>query len=121
MPHKRSAPISTLEVNAELWSLVKRCNELLREYHGAGQSFRGAKLVYQDNHAQSVLRHDGTIQEKKAYADVETKKDFIAFIQADTRFKYLKTALEITQDQMTALESIGSNMRQQNDLDKYKT
>lgn len=122
MPHKRKEPVSTAEVNAALWQYVKRCDDLLRETHGAGTDFMTARDNYQDKHAQEVLKApEGTVQYKKALADTKCKSEFLAFIKAETRFKYLKLALDTTRDQLVALESIGSNFRQENDLQKYKT
>lgn len=121
MSHKRREPISTAEVNAEIWQYVKRCDDLLREYHGAGGELVDARKIYEDKHAQETLKADGTVQVRKASADTECKTEYLRFIKADTRFKYLKLALDTTRDQLVALESIGSNLRQENDLQKYKT
>ena len=121
MPHKRREPISAAEVNAEIWHYVQRCDTLLKEYHGAGGEFTSCRDVYESKYAQSILMADGTVQEKKAQADRDCKHEFLSFIQAETRFKYLKLALDTTRDQLVALESIGSNLRQENDLQKYKT
>ena len=121
MPHKRKEPISAAEVNAEIWFLVQRCNELLTEYHGAGGELVEARDEYEDKHAQETLRSDGTVQVRKALADTKCKNEYLRFIKAETRFKYLKLALDTTRDQLVALESIGSNLRQENDLLKYKT
>lgn len=121
MPHKRREPISASEVNAELWQYVKRCDDLLREHHGAGGDFTTARDVYESKFAHSVLLADGTVQEKKAKADMDCKQEFLKFIQAEARFKYLKLALDTTRDQLVALESIGSNLRTENELQKYKT
>ncbi|MEK6280282.1 MAG: hypothetical protein AABN95_07985 [Acidobacteriota bacterium] len=121
MPHKRKEPISAAEVNAEIWQYVKRCDDLLREHHGAGSEFVDARDVYEDKHAQETLRAEGTVQTRKALADTSCKAEFLRFIKAETRFKYLKLALDTTRDQLVALESIGSNLRQENELQKYKT
>ena len=121
MPHKRKEPVSTAEVNAALWQYCKRCDDLLREHHGAGGDFSTARDIYENKFAHCILLADGTVQEKKARADMDCKSEFLKFIQAETRFKYLKLALDTTRDQLVALESIGSNLRQENDLQKYKT
>lgn len=121
MPHKRREPISAAEVNAEIWQYVKRCDDLLREHHGAGGEFVTARDIYEDKHAQETLRAEGTVQIRKALADTKCKAEYLRFIQAETRFKYLKLALDTTRDQLVALESIGSNLRQENELQKYKT
>ena len=121
MPHRRKEPISAAEVNADIWQYVKRCDDLLREYHGAGGELVNARDVYEDKHAQETLKAEGTVQVRKALADTKCKSEFLRFIQAETRFKYLKLALDTTRDQLVALESIGSNLRQENELQKYKT
>jgi hypothetical protein len=121
MPHKRREPISAAEVNAEIWQYVKRCDDLLREHHGAGGEFVNARDAYENKHAQETLRAEGTVQTRKATADTRCKTEYLRFIQAETRFKYLKLALDTTRDQLVALESIGSNLRQENELQKYKT
>jgi hypothetical protein len=121
MPHRRKEPISAAEVNAEIWQYVKRCDDLLREYHGAGGAMTTARDIYEHKFAHNVLLAEGTVQEKKAQADKDCRHEFLDFIQAETRFKYLKLALDTTRDQLVALESIGSNLRQENDLQKYKT
>lgn len=121
MPHKRREPISAAEVNAEIWQYVKRCDDLLREHHGAGGEFVDAKDTYEDKHAQETLRAEGTVSHRKALADTKCKAEYLRFIKAETRFKYLKLALDTTRDQLVALESIGSNLRQENELQKYKT
>lgn len=121
MPHKRREPISAAEVNAEIWQYVKRCDDLLREYHGAGGDFANTRDAYESKFAHCVLLAEGTVQEKKARADIDCKQEFLDFIRAETRFKYLKLALDTTRDQLVALESIGSNLRQENELQKYKT
>lgn len=121
MPHKRREPISAAEVNAELWFLVQRCNDLLKEYHGAGGELLTTQDIYEDKFAHSILLASGTIPEQKAKADVECRQEYLRFIQAQTRFRYLKRALDTTEKQLVALESIGSNLRQENDLQKYKT
>lgn len=120
MPHKRKEPLSATEVNAEIWYLVQRCNELLKAYHGAGEKLIAARDGYDDRYARELLSApEGTVQEKKAIADQKSREEYLQFIQAETKYKYLKMALDTTRDQMTALESIGSNMRQENDLQKY--
>lgn len=121
MPHKRREPISASEVNAEIWQYVKRCDDLLREYHGAGGALVVARDEYEGRNAREILLAEGTVQEKKANADINCKIEYVEFIKAETRFKYLKLALDTTRDQLVALESIGSNLRQENDLQKYKT
>lgn len=121
MPHHRREPISAAEVNAEIWHYVQRCDGLLKEYHGAGGDLTTSRDIYEDKFARNILLAEGTVQEKKAKADTECKQEFLKFIQAETRFKYLKLALDTTRDQLVALESIGSNLRQENDLQKYKT
>ena len=122
MPHKRREPISATEVNAELWHLVQRCNDVLKSYHGAGGVFTSAKDEYEDRYAREILSApEGTVQEKKAIADQKCRAEYLKFIQAETTYKYLKMVLDTTRDQLVALESIGSNLRQENDLQKYST
>lgn len=122
MSHIRREPISAAEVNAEIWFLIQRCNKLLTEYHGAGEKRLTAKDMLDDKFARELLTApEGTVQEKKANADKKCRSESLEFLKADTRFKYLKLAIDTTRDELVALESIGSNLRQQNDLDKYRT
>lgn len=122
MPRSRKEPISAAEVNAELWHLVQRCNDVLTSYHGAGGAFTEAKADYEDRYARELLSvPEGTVQEKKATADQRCRAEYLKFIQAETTYKYLKMALDTTRDQLVALESIGSNLRQENDLQRHAT
>ena len=116
----RKEPVTVAEVNAELWRLVQRCNEILTEYHGAGGEYSEAKEAYEDKNAQEVFKAEGTVQQKKAIADKACKAEYLRFIRSETRYKYLKTVLDTTRDQLVALESIGSNLRQENDLQRYQ-
>lgn len=113
--------VDASDVNNEIWRLVQICDDILREYHGAGEEFIMARDSYEDKEAQEILRAEGTVQQRKALASIKCKAEYLRFIRAETRYKYLKVRLDTTRDQLVALESIGSNLRQQNELDKYKT
>lgn len=119
--HNRREPVNAAEVNGEVYHLVQRCNDLLREYHGAGSEYVTTRDVYETAYAREILLAEGTVQEKKAKADGKCKAEYLKFIQAETKYKYLKLAIDTTRDQLTALESIGSNLRAEAGLNKYAT
>ena len=121
MPRNHREPVNATEVNAQLFNLVQRCNELLRAYHGAGSEYVTTKDLYETAYSHEILLAEGTVQEKKAKADAKCSKEYLKYIQAETKYKYLKLAIDTTRDELTALESIGSNLRQQFDLQKYQT
>lgn len=107
----RSAPLTPADVNNEIWRLIKRCDDVIREIYAAGDAYAEKKGHYEDRHAQEVLRATGTIQERKARADRECMADYKEFLKADVRYKYLKSVLETARSQLSAAQSVGSNMR----------
>jgi hypothetical protein len=115
-------PLTPTEINDRIWSLMKRCDEVIREIYKAGDEYADAKTDYEDCHSKEVLRADGTVQEKKAIADGKTRDSYKRFVKADVRYKYLKTVLETTRAELSAAQSIGSNMRDEWAIHKqYKT
>jgi hypothetical protein len=122
MMQPRTAPLTPADVNNEIWRLIKRCDEVVREIYAAGDKYAEAKGQYEDQHAQAVLKATGTIQEKKARADRECFSLYKEFLKADVRYKYLKSVLETTRSQLSAAQSVGSNMRDEWSVNKqYKT
>ncbi len=117
-----SSPLTPVEVNEKIWTLIKRCDEVIREIYKAGDEYSDAKTDYEDCHSKEVLRADGTVQERKAVADGKTREQYKRFVKADVRYKYLKTVLETTRAELSGAQSIGSNMRDEWQLNKqYKT
>lgn len=118
----RTAPLTPADVNNEIWRLIKRCDDVIREIYAAGDRYAEAKGQYEDHHAQSLLRADGTVQEKKAKADRESFALYKEFLKADVKYKYLKSVLETSRSQLSAAQSVGSNMRDEWAINKqYKT
>ena len=118
----KTAPVQPTDVNNEIWRLVKRCDEVIREIYTAGDAYAEKKADYEDSHAQEVLKAEGTIQEKKAIADRKCFQFYKEFLKADVRYKYLKTVLETTRSQLSACQSVGSNMRDEWEINKqHKT
>ena len=116
------APLLPTDVNNEIWRLIKRCDEVIREIYKAGDEYAEAKGQYEDAHAQALLKAEGTVQEKKAGADRTCFPLYKRFLGADVRYKYLKTVLETTRSQLSAAQSVGSNMRDEWAIQKqYKT
>ena len=114
------APITPADVNEKIWSLMKRCDEVIREIYKAGDEYSDAKTIYEDEHSKEVLRADGTAQKKKAMADNKTREQYKRFVKADVRYKYLKTVLETTRAELSAAQSIGSNMRDEWAINKNR-
>lgn len=104
-------PVTPSDVNMAIWRLIKRCDDVIREIYAAGDEYSDAKVDYEDEHAKEVLRANGTVQEKKAMADQNTREQYKRFVKADVRYKYLKTVLETTRAELSACQSLGSNMR----------
>ena len=120
--HPKPEPVTPTEVNNEIWRLVKRCDEIIREIYKAGDEYAESKVDYETEHAQEVLRANGTIQEKKALADQKCREHYKRWIKADVRYKYLKTILETARAQLSACQSVGTNLRDEWALNqKYKT
>lgn len=107
----KPSPVTPSDVNAAIWRLIKRCDDVIREIYAAGDEYSDAKVNYEQDHAREVLRAAGTIQERKAKADKETREQYKRFVKADVRYKYLKTVLETTRAELSACQSLGSNMR----------
>lgn len=121
-PKHQLAPLLPADVNNEIWRLIKRCDEVIREIYKAGDEYAEAKVNYEDRHAKEVLMFEGTVQEKKARADRTCVAEYRTFLKADVRYKYLKTVLETTRSQLSAAQSVGSNMRDEWAINKqYKT
>lgn len=119
---QRTAPLTPTDVNNEIWRLIKRCDEIIREIYSAGDKYAEAKGQYEDRHAQALLLASGTIQEKKAKADRECFALYREFLKADVKYKYLKSVLETARSQLSAAQSVGSNMRDEWAIHKqYKT
>src|SRR6476646_8303534 len=102
----RTAPLTPSDVNNEIWRLIKRCDDVIREIYAAGDKYAEAKGQYEDGHAQALLRADGTIQEKKAKADRESFTLYKEFLKADVKYKYLKSVLETARSQLSAAQSV---------------
>lgn len=115
------APLLPADVNAAIWRLMKRCDDVIREIYAAGDEYSEAKVNYEQEHAKEVLRASGTIQEKKALADQNTREQYKRFVKADVRYKYLKTVLETTRAELSACQSIGSNMRDEWAIKQHQT
>ena len=104
-------PVTPAEINAEIWRLIKRANEVVTEIYNAGDEYIDSKVNYEELQAQAVLKATGTVQERKAKADHETREAYRRALKADVRYKYLKTVLETTRKQLDAAQSLGANMR----------
>lgn len=118
----KQTPIKPSDVNDEIWRLIKRCDDVIREIYKAGDEYATTKGNYEDAHAQALLRNTtGTVQEKKANADRDCFGLYKQLLKADVRYKYLKTVLETTRSQLSAAQSVGSNMRDEWAINKqYK-
>jgi hypothetical protein len=118
----RTAPLLPADVNNEIWRLIKRCDDVIREIYVAGDVYAEKKGHYEDRHAQEVLRASGTVQERKAIADRQCMTEYKEFLKADVKYKYLKSVLETARSQLSAAQSVGSNMRDEWNINKqYKT
>lgn len=119
---ERTAPLTPTEVNNEIWRLIKRCDEVIREIYKAGDEYAEKRGEYEDRHAREVLAAEGTIQQKKATADQRCRTEYKEFLKAEIRYKYLKSVLETARGQLSAAQSVGSNMRDEWAINKqYKT
>jgi len=110
---KRSAPVTPADVNNEIWRLIQRANEVVTEIYNAGDEYAESKADYELAHAQEVLHASGTIQEKKAIADNRCRVQYVRALKAEVRYKYLKTVLDTTREQLGAAQSIGANLREE--------
>lgn len=106
-----TSPVTPGEVNAEIWKLIKRANEVVTEIYKAGDEYIDSKVDYEEQHAQEVLKATGTVQEKKALADSRCREAYKRMLKGDVRYKYLKTVLETTRKQLDAAQSLGANLR----------
>lgn len=107
----QQSPVTPAEVNAEIWKLIKRANEVVAEIYKAGDEYIESKVDYEESHAQEVLKATGTVQERKAKADSQCREAYKRALKADVRYKYLKTVLETTRKQLDAAQSLGANLR----------
>ena len=64
------------------------------------------------------VRATGTVQQKKAIADGKCRERYKRFVKAEVRYKYLKVVLETARGQLSACQSLGSNMRDEWDINK---
>jgi len=110
---RRSAPVSPNEINNEIWRLIQRANEVVTEIYHAGDEYADSRADYELDHSKEVLKATGTVQEKKALADGECSVQYKRFLKAEVRYKYLKTVLDTTREQLSAVQSIGANMREE--------
>jgi hypothetical protein len=100
-------------VNTEIWRLIQRANEVVTEIYHAGDEYADSRAEYELDHSREVLKASGTIQEKKALADGQCAMQYKRFLKAEVRYKYLKTVLDTTREQLGAAQSIGANMREE--------
>jgi len=107
----QQSPVTPGEVNAEIWRLIKRANEVVTEIYKAGDEYIDSKVDYEDSYAREVLKAIGTVQEKKAKADSECREAYKRMLKGDVRYKYLRTVLETTRKQLDAAQSLGANLR----------
>lgn len=117
----RSTPVTPSDINNEIWRLIQRANEVVTEIYHAGDEYAESKADYDLNHAQAVLKASGTIQEKKAIADLECRIEYVRAVKAETRYKYLKTVLDTTREQLGAAQSIGANLREEWKINQHTT
>jgi hypothetical protein len=118
----RTAPLLPADVNNEIWRLIKRCDEVIREIYKAGDEYAEKRGEYEDHHAREVLVAEGTVQQKKATADRRCMTEYKEFLKAEVKYKYLKAVLETARSQLSAAQSVGSNMRDEWAINKqYKT
>lgn len=106
-----SSPVTPGEVNAEIWKLIKRANEVVTEIYKAGDEYIESKVDYEEAYAKEILLATGTVQEKKATADSKCREAYRRMLKGDVRYKYLKTVLETTRKQLDAAQSLGANLR----------
>jgi len=110
----RTTPLKPSDVNDEIWRLLQRANEVVKEIYKAGDEYATSKGLYEDEHAQAILRiTEGTVQEKKARADSQCKTAYMRWLKAEVKYKYLKSVLDITKEQLNACQSIGANLREE--------
>ncbi len=109
----RSAPVIPADVNNEIWRLIQRANEVITEIYKAGDEYAESKAEYELNYAQEVLKASGTVQERKATADQRCRVEYIKALKSEVRYKYLKTVLDTTREQLGAAQSIGANLREE--------
>jgi len=107
----RQTPLKPSDVNEEIWRLIQRANEVVTEIYKAGDEYATSRGIYEDKHGQEVLRAEGTVQQKKAIADGKCQGEYKRFLTADVKYKYLKTVLDITKEQLSACQSMGANLR----------
>lgn len=119
MPRNRHLPVKPADVNAEIWRFVQRCDEVITEIYKAGDEYARARAKYEDRHAREILaQQEGTVQEKRAQADINCRDEFKTFLSAEIRYKYLKTVLDTTREQLGACQSIGANLREEWQINK---
>lgn len=112
-------PVNPADVNSEIWRFVHRCDEVIREIYKAGDEYAESRAEYEDRYAREILnQQDGTVQEKKAHADINCKDDYKRFLSAEVKYKYLKTVLDTTREQLGACQSIGANLREEWQINK---
>ncbi len=118
---RRHAPVTPNEINDEIWRLIQRANEVVTEIYHAGDEYADSRADYELDHSKEVLRATGTVQEKKAVADGECSVQYKRFLKAEVRYKYLKTVLDTTREQLGAAQSIGANMREEWRISQHST
>lgn len=113
-PNRKQLPVNPGDVNAEIWRFIQRCDEVITEIYKAGNEYATSHAEYDDRHAREILnQQEGTVQEKKAQADINCKDEYKRFLSAEIRYKYLKTVLDTTREQLSACQSIGANLREE--------
>lgn len=110
----KELPVTPADVNGEIWRFVRRCDEVITEIYKAGDAYAKARAEYEDRHAREILeQQEGTVQDKRAQADINCRDEYKVFLSAEIRYKYLKTVLDTTREQLGACQSIGANLREE--------
>lgn len=120
--NRNQLPVTPANVNSEIWRFMRRCDEVITEIYKAGDEYAVSRVEFDDRHAREILnQQEGTVQEKKAQADINCKDEYKRFLSAEIRYKYLKTILDTTREQLSACQSIGANLREEWQINKqYK-
>lgn len=84
---------------------------MVKEIYKAGDEYIDSKVEYEDRHAREILSAEGTVQEKKSIADRNCREAYKRMLKGDVRYKYLKTVLDTTKEQLRAAQSLGANLR----------
>lgn len=117
--NRSQLPVTPGNVNSEIWRFVQRCDDVIVEIYKAGDEFAASRAEYEDRHAREILnQQEGTVQEKKAQADLNCKDEYKRFLSAEVKYKYLKTILDTTREQLGACQSIGANLREEWQINK---